>query len=335
MSGSLDHQAARSVLQSLATGAHDLRLIRQALDHVATCAECSTFFEVEREEACREIEDDLADAAGVLLRGGDDLAGSNPMVARHLAGCMRCNLLLAELMREPERPRVPDDKRVDPNALFEEALVGALLNDPETLVRARMAERLGSFEGPAIVVLGALAEAATVDHDAGVRVTALEALDRLDTQVSIPRRLVEEWAAFPERAASFISGVLERLATSAVPSVTGLVAEARRGSRTMAVTGQGGIGGELIAIDNNFVLRLRGLPAYLESTTPIVAVPTGLDERAATVRWMAEWPGLVSAPDAIDHGSVEVLLAQGSAAARQLFENMYLLSPDVRRIGAG
>lgn len=335
MSGSLDHQAARSVLQSLATGALDQRRVRQALDHVASCAECAAFFELERKVACREIEDDLADAAGVLLRGGNDLASSHPMVARHLAGCMRCNLLLAELMRDPERRRVPDDQRVDPNALFEEALVGALLNDPETLVRARIAGRLGTFEGPGIVVLGALAEAATVDEDADVRVAALESLDRLDTQVSIPRRLVEEWAAFPERAASFISGVLERLARSPVPSVTGLVAEARPGSGTMAVTGRGGIGGELIASDNNFVLRLRGLPAYLESTKPIVAVPTGLHPEPPSVRWMAEWPGLVSAEDAIDHGSVEVLLAQGSTAAEQLFEKMYLLSPDVRRVGAG
>ena len=64
--------------------------------------------------------------------------------------------------------------------------------------------------GPAAVA--ALVAAAAEDRDERVRAAALTALQRLDTQVSLPQWVIDVWSASPAEAAPYLAGVLARLA---------------------------------------------------------------------------------------------------------------------------
>ena len=171
-------------------------------------------FDLERTPACARMEDDLAEAVPIVREGGD-LAGALPALAAHIEGCSRCTGLLAEMVGEPEEwPDVKVDP-VDPDHLFERALLGGL-SAPESLVRSRAADRLGGLNRPGPAVLGALAGRARRDPDENVRRAALTALNRLDTEFSIPERLIDTWEVAPSEA-PIIAGILERLAESPLP----------------------------------------------------------------------------------------------------------------------
>lgn len=330
MIGPLDHVPARSALRRMVAGEDvDAQVIEEALHHLRTCDICADLFEVERTAACAEVENYLADAAGVLREGGD-LAGSHPAVARHIAGCTRCSLVVVELAREPEEWVQVSDERVDPIDLFDRASPRAL-RAPEAVARAQAAKHLGSLERVGVATLAALADVAGADDESeAVRAAALSALDRLDTEVSIPRRVIEEWAAAPDKAGPFIAGVLERLAKGLLPNVpvTALAGRPRRGRGLLTVSGAGGITGSIGEEGRDLWLRLGGLPEDLERTQPVVAVPRALAENAPALEWSGEQPGLVSAPGPVTDGAMEVLLGAGAPpGSESLFRRMYLLSP--------
>jgi HEAT repeats len=197
-------------------------------------------------------------------------------------------------------------ERVDVATLFERALTVALADeDPE--VRRRAAERLGGVHRIGAVPLAVLADAAGDDPDAEVRAAALAALDRLDEAVSLPQRVIDAWAEAPADAAPFIAGVLSRLGLDVSH---GIVQE------------QGVL-----------FLRLNRLPASLERTTPVVALPEALLQKTPAVDWAGEKPGLVPASEPVSGGSLEVRLGElpGPAAEKSPFERAYLLSPELRR----
>jgi hypothetical protein len=283
-------------------------------------------FDLPRTEACDRTEDELAETARALREGGE-LTTGYLAVAAHLAGCPRCRIVFAELMNEPGEISHLTDAPVDPTALFERALMAGLAR-PESVARARAADRLAIAPRPGAHALAALAMTATEDADPRVRVAALKALDELDTQVSIPKRLIEAWAAAPEEAVPFVAGVLERLA-GRVPSILRLALRKTPGRWGFAVTGTGRVRGNIDEAGRDVWLRLRGLPSVFERLTPVVAVPSAPLEGAPPMRWEGEFPGLVPAEAPVTKGSVDVLLgAEPPLQSESLFRRMYLLGPD-------
>jgi hypothetical protein len=330
MIGPLDHVPARLVLRRMVVGDHvEAHVIEEALVHLRACEICTDMFEVERTKACGRIEESLEDAAGVLREGGD-LANSHPAVAGHVPSCMRCSLIMVDLVHEPDEWVPVSHERVDPMELFDRASPKAL-KALEPVARAQAAEQLGSLQRVGVATLKALADVAADDNEKrDVRAAALSALDRLDKNVSIPQRVIEEWAAAPARAGSFIAGVLERLAKGLLPSVpvTALAGRPRRGRGLLTVSGAGEITGSIGEEGRDLWLRLGGLPEDLERTQPVVAVPRALAENAPALEWSGEQPGLVSVPGPVTDGAMEVLLGSGAPpGSESLFRRMYLLSP--------
>jgi hypothetical protein len=283
-------------------------------------------FDLPRTEACERTEDELAQAARTLREGGELWTG-HPAVAAHLVSCPRCRIVLAELMNEPGEISQPADADVDPGALFERALIAGLAR-PESVARARAADRLGSFGGLGAQALAGLAMTATEDREPRVRSSALMALDELDTQVSIPRRLIEEWSAAPSKAAPFIASVLERLA-GRIPSIVRLDIRKQPGRWGFAVTGPRRLGGTVDQSGRDVWLRLHGLPSVLERMRPVVAVPDAALESAPSMLWQGDLPGLVSGTTPVAEGSVEVRLgADPPFQSESLFRRMYLLGSE-------
>ena len=218
MTGTTGCHSALAAIQRAVTGAPVTEdEIERALAHLAACEDCGARVDLGATAACHELEADLP-AAARLVREGEDLTRKQPDLARHLESCERCRAILAELAMEPVETDGPD-LEVAPDAV-ERALTAAL-DRPDPVMRRRAAERLGSMERLGAEPLSALADAAATDEDAKVRAAALEALDKLDDAVSIPRRVIEAWAEEPGEAAPFIAGVLARLAATS-ESVTGL-----------------------------------------------------------------------------------------------------------------
>ena len=123
-------------------------------------------FDLPRTEACERVADELAEAGGTLREGGD-LGARHPAVAAHLASCLRCRIVLADLMNEPEEMSNLTTTSVDPVALFDRALMAGL-SQPEPVARARAAEGFGTLHHPGARALAALAMTATDDTDATV-----------------------------------------------------------------------------------------------------------------------------------------------------------------------
>jgi hypothetical protein len=236
----------------------------------------------------------------------------------HLASCERC---WEEFDLPDAEASVRDlpvkELRVDPVELFERALTTAI-SDPEAIVRRRAAERLGAFERLGIEALAALVTAASDDPDGEVRAEALRAIDRLDTAVSVPERLIEAWAEAPAQAAPFLSAALERLSGT----IGGVVA-----------AGEAGVTGRLEAQGNELRLTVAGLPASFENTWPVVMLPKAFEPEAPAIEWAGERPGVVRADESVADGSVNILLGSfvKEPVAEKLAERVYVLNPAARR----
>lgn len=320
------HATALSVLRLAAVGAEaDPAETERALAHVAGCEICGAAFEIPRTAACERIEDELAEAA-LTVREGGDLPGRHPMVSAHLEACLRCRTVLTELATEPSEPG-PMTRSMNPTERFERALVEGM-GEPETIVRLRAAERLGALARPGAAALASLAAAAGGDPEEDVRAAALMALDRLDTQVAIPERVVEAWAETPAAAAPYIASVLERLSGGVVGGVTRLVTRKGRRPGRLIVSGEEGIRGNIVEEKHTLWLRLRGLPERLERTRPVIALPGALHEDAPNVDWPEQPPGILHTETPVTGGTLEVLLARGAPqGSESLFRRMYLLAP--------
>lgn len=282
-----------------------------------------------------------ANAVAVIQRAivGVDQPGADLDEAiAHIRGCAACSVRfdLAAL-----RPSLEKDDHVpelaqpsEPHERFEPVLTTGL-SSPEAIVRIRAADRLGSFQRLGPVALDALAQAAADDEDGEVRETALAALDRLDAEVSLPQRLIEQWSETPAEAAPYLADVLARLSapTPYTPAtVTRLLALRSEAGEQLDVSGEEGITGRLSREKEELWLRLSGLPRRFENAKPVVAVPNALDEDAPGVEWTGASPGLVRAPAPVAQGSLDVMLANMRASAEAtvsetLFGHVYLLSP--------
>ncbi len=272
-------------------------------------------------------------------------AGELDAALAHVAACAVCGrrFELERLRSYAERSDALADmaEPVEPIALFERALIGAL-SDPEAIVRMRAAERLGGFERLGPVALDALAQTAAEDPDEEVRAAALVALDRLDKEVSIPQRLIESWSATPAEAAPYLADVLARLAAWPAPSsrVTELVATPTGAAAELAVRGEEGITGRLGREKKQLWLKLHELPAVFENQRPVVAVPNALEKDAPPIRWSGDSPGLVAARAPVLGGALDVLLGsvpgpslREGGLPEKLFGRLYLLTPREQRAG--
>jgi hypothetical protein len=159
-----------------------------------------------------------------------------------------------------------------------------------------------------------------------VRKAALTTLNRLDSEVSIPDRLMSAWEHAPSEA-PVMAGVLERLAQSPIPSVLGFGAS-RPHRSGLVVEGQGTIRGTLEGEQEDLWLRLAGLPKPFERTRPVVALPTALAEQVP-LTWAGERPGLVPATAPVEDRGLHVVLGQGASAEEGPFRRMYLLNPEI------
>ena len=319
----LDHASAMAVLLRFVSGASVAEdEVEGALAHAAACERCLRELEAGGTPACTRFEDDLPDAAPLLARG-EDAAGRHPELAAHLTECERCTLIVAELAGETQ---AGEPGEVDVPAVFERGLTLAL-SGPDPIARRRAAEQLAVSQRVGPAALEALAVAAARDPEALVRSAALRALDALDEAVSIPERVIEAWSAWPAEAAGFIAGVLERLSGEpAREGITRLEASGAPGER-LEVSGHRGIHGTIAEEEDGLWLTLEGLPSELEDTTPLVAVPTALEESAPPAEWPGERPGLVPASEPVAGGSIRLRLVKHPPADKAaLFREMYLLT---------
>ena len=285
-------------------------------------------FDLHETEAWLLLEDDLVEAARIVREGGD-FSGALPVLAAHLQGCVRCTELLAELVGEPkEWPDMRVD-RVDPEHLFERALLGGL-SAPDSLVRARSADRLGHLLRPGPVALGALAGRAGRDPQQSVRKAARSALARLDSALSIPERVMQMWAADPS-VAPFMTGALERLAASPVPSILRFGAR-RPGPLGLVIAGQDDLRGALRDERDDIWLWLTGLPKPYERTRPTVALPAALSDSLLPLVWAGEKPGLVPAQSPVEDRELDVALGRGEQEHEEPFRRMYLLNPELEGV---
>jgi hypothetical protein len=254
----------------------------------------------------------------------------------HVAGCTLCEgrFDLAPLGSLSERT---DDisevaEPAEPIAVFERALTAAL-SDSEAIVRIRAAERLGAYRRLGPIALDSLAAVAGEDPDEEAREAALAALDRLDTEVSLSQRLIEQWSATPAEAAPYLEDVLARLAAPEghpPGPVTQLVASASDAQEELVVNGKEGITGRLVKEKDELWLRLHALPSIYERAKPVVAVPNALERDAPSIRWHGESPGLVSAQTPVTRGTLDVVLGdtlEPQALSERLFGHVYLLTP--------
>lgn len=341
MPETLDHAAAQTVFQRMVTGVRvDPRELARALAHVPGCDRCARLFELGPTPACEQVEDDLPDAAK-WLREGEALERRAPELARHVADCERCRTILAELVQEPPELAEVAEIQVDPQELFESALTAAL-SDPDSVARRRAAERLGTFGRLAPAALAALADAAAEDADRTVRAASLEALDRLDAQVSLAQRVIEEWSTAPAEAAPYLAGVLARLASERPPAhrgVTELVATGEVGKGKLALAGKAGIEAYLTEEKNRLWLTVDRLPGSLENTRPVAVFPDVLASRSRWVKWAGKEPGLVAAKKRVAGGSLRIPLGEvakaGIAEKARSLRRIFLLNPEPRDERAG
>jgi hypothetical protein len=286
--------------------------------------------------ACEEVEEDLPGAAAAL-RQGDDLADRYPALARHLEECERCRAILAELVKEPEVVSEAE-VQVEPSERYESYMT-ATLRDREPIVRARAAKWLGAADRLGPAALAELAEVAGEDDDEEVRETALEALDRLDEAVSLPRRLIEAWSAAPAEAAPFIAGALARLTSEGPPTnagVVGLTGSTAPGGKELTLTGKEGISGLLREEQSELWLELNRLPSSFENAKAVVALPAALAAEGPAITWSGEQPGLVAVATPVVGGSLQVRLGEvvGQSGQGTLFQQVYVLNPEARRTRA-
>lgn len=283
-----DCRSAEATIHRALVGARvDKVEVDRALAHLADCEVCGPRFELASATAWKGREDQMQESAESGTAG----------------------------------------ERVEPRELFERALVAAL-SETDATARRRAAERLGGVECLGAAALAALAEAAAEDDDGEVRARALVALDRLDEEVSIPQRVIDAWSAAPAEAAPFIAGVLARLGGEgplARRSITRLVAAAVKGHHQIELSGKEGIGGHLSVEENELWLRLNRMPAGLEKTRPVVALPAALAENAPPLEWAGKAPGLVAATAPVEAGELNVRLGR-SSARKELFREIYLLN---------
>jgi hypothetical protein len=332
-----EHERALDAIRRAVTGINvPSGELQWALEHLGACETCTARFEDERTPACERVEELLPDAAR-LVRDGGDPARDWPEVARHLEECERCAAIVAALAQEPKEAAEVAEGSVDPDQLFERALVPGL-TDPDRVVRVRAAARLGERRRVGAEALAALAERASEDPDERVREAALTALDQLDEAVSIPQRLIEAWSASPAEAAPFVAGVLARLAGEPPPRDRGVtelvVAEAPEEGR-LVLTGKKGITGYLVEERSRLWLTLNRLPSELENKRPVVALPEALASRSASVRWASAERGLIPSKERVEGGSLRIQLGQiakvGVAEKEKSLRRIYLLNPEARR----
>lgn len=332
-----EHDRALAAIRGAVTGIDvPSDEVEWAVAHVATCETCRTRFEDERTPACERVEELLPDAAR-LVRDGGDPAHEWPEVGRHLEECERCTTIVAELARSLRETAEVSDEPIDPDEVFERALVSGL-TDPDEVVRERAAARLGERGRVGAGALARLAERASEDRDERVRAAALSALDQLDEAVSIPQRVIEAWSESPAEAAPFIARVLGRLAGEQPPGhrgVTELVAAEEPEEGRVALSGRPRIRGYLGEERKRLWLTLDRLPKELENTKPVVALPEALASRPASVKWAGAEPGLVPSKKRVERGSLRVPLGQiakaGIAEKEKSLRRIYLLSLEPTR----
>lgn len=293
-----DHRSARSALEHAVVGAAVAAgELESALAHIAACGECARSFEVAETVAWLESREETHEMANVPI---------------------------------------------DAEELFERALAAAL-TDPDAIVRERAAVRLGAFDRLGAAVLSALVAVARDDAQARVRAAALGALDRLDAEVSFPQRVIDAWAATPAEAAAYLAGVLARLAAGDATSAddaatTGVTHLARAevqaaGEQDVELTGDQGVRGRITHELDRVWLTVDNLPAALENTKPVVAVPTALTEGVPEIVWAGGGRGLVAAGEPVSGGSLQVLLGNAMEPATKIFDQVYLLHPREGREG--
>jgi hypothetical protein len=335
-----DCHRARTLVQRAVTGVDvGEEELEWAREHLAGCELCAERIEEARSPACEEVKEDLPDAAR-LLREGEDLASHYPDLARHLEECEWCRATLAELVKEPD-VFSETEIEVEPGERYERYMADALADGgSEPIVRRRAADWLGRAERVGPVALAALADAVAEDADGKVRRAALMALDRLDEEVSLPRRIIEAWSAAPAEAVQFISGVLARLTAEGPPvspGVIGLVGSASPGGEETTLSGPEGASGLLRGRQSELWLTLERLPSGFENTKPVIALPKALAEIALPIRWSGEQPGLVPAARPVANGFLEVRLGHVVAEpeTERLFDQVYLLNPSAHLGSAG
>ena len=273
--------------------------------------------------------------AGATADGAPVSAAELERALAHLAACEDCarHFDLAEMAawlegREESHQMAGDE--VDPLELFERALTAAL-SDPDTTVRERAAARLGGFDRLGAAALSALVAAARDDAHERVRAAALAALDRLDSEVSFPQRVIDAWAATPAGAADYLAGVLERLSAGEV-GIAGVTRLAGKpspagGQHDVSLVGDEGVTGRVTRELNHVWLSVEGLPPALENTKPVVAVPKALGKGVAELAWAGGGRGLVAAADPVSGGSLRVLLGNVKEPGAGVFDKVYLLHP--------
>jgi hypothetical protein len=267
----------------------------------------------------------------------------------HVASCEECSRCFdlaqdAAWLESREETAPMAHVPVDPPALFESALTAAL-SDPDDLVRRRAAERLGGMTGLGAVAVVALVAAAGEDRDERVRAAALTALQRLDPKLSLPQWVILVWSAAPAEAASYLEGVLARLATPAgAPSaVTRLGGAETQNDKTVVFSGDCGVRGRVSRESDGLWLTVQGLPAAIENTKPVVAVPSALQVNETTMVWAGDKPGLIAASTPVSKGTLRVRLGEDEEGAAQeataaqsaapctLFDQIYLIHPKGHR----
>jgi hypothetical protein len=233
----------------------------------------------------------------------------------HVASCEECSHSFdvadtTAWLESREATHAMAQVPVDPAALFESALTVAL-SDPEDLVRRRAAQRLGEMTRLRAAGVDALVAAAGEDRDERVRAAALTALQRFDTHVSLPQWVIDVWSAAPAEAAPYLAGVLARLAapTGAAPTnaVTRLDGAEVQDDETVVLSGERGVQGHVSRESDGLWLTVEGLPADVEDTKPVVAIPRALEEETG-VAWAGDEPGLVAAAEPVSGGSLRVRL---------------------------
>ena len=286
-------------------------------------------------------------ATGASAKGAPVSAAELERALAHLVACDECArdfdvAAVVTWLESREASHEMANVPVDPEALFKRALTAALSHS-DSIVRERAAARLGGFADLDAAALSALVAAARDDAEGRVRAAALSALDRLDGEVSFPQRVIDAWAATPAEAAGYLASVLARLAAGEVPSaapgeaagagVTRLAAteQPAPGERDVELSGDRGVSGRVALVDNGLWLTVQGLPAELENTKPVVAIPKALGEEVPQIIWAGGGRGLVTATDSVTAGSVRVLLGNAKRSAGGAFDRIYLLHPRVRR----
>ena len=278
----------------------------------------------------------------------------------HIATCEECRRRfdLAETaawLESREEAHAMAQGPVDTAQLFARALEAAL-SDPDDIVRRRAAERLGEMTEAGAAAVDALVAAAKDDRDERVRAAALTALQRLDTHVSLPQWVIDVWSAAPAEAAPYLAGVLARLAApvavTTTPGVTRLANVETWDDETVVLAGERGVRARVSREPDGLWLTVEGLPAEVEDTRPVVAVPGALEVEEITVLWAGDEPGLIAASESVAGGSLRVRLGElreggadsaavvapppavadaSPAAPSTLFDQIYLLHPEERR----